>query len=81
MLNILAAIVSGLIVGTLALWLYPADVGLDWVQTILLGIGGSLLAALVSARRGEWFGRGGCLLSIVGAMVLIFLARWLAAQG
>lgn len=78
MLNILGAIVSGLIVGALARWLYPGTVDLSWVQTILLGIGGSLLAGLIATRGAAGFNRAGCLASILGAMALIFLGRWLA---
>ena len=78
MLNSIGAIFSGLIVGALARWLYPGDVDLGWVQTILLGLGGSLLAGLVTTRGRQGFNRAGCLASILGAMALIFLGRWLA---
>ena len=44
MLNIIGAIISGLVVGVLARWFYPGAVVMDWVATILLGIGGSLAA-------------------------------------
>ena len=77
MLNIIGAIFSGLIVGALARWLYPGAVDLGWVQTILLGLGGSLLAGLVTTRGGDGFNRAGCLAAILGAMALIFLGRWL----
>ncbi|QZP08835.1 hypothetical protein [Caenibius sp. WL] len=77
MLNILGAVVSGLIVGALARWFYPGTVDLGWVQTILLGIGGSLLADLVITRGRGGFNRAGCLSSLLGALALIFLGRWL----
>jgi uncharacterized membrane protein YeaQ/YmgE (transglycosylase-associated protein family) len=46
---------------------------------MLLGIGGSLLAGLIASRggRGDGVNRAGCLASIVGAMLLIFLGRHL----
>ncbi|HKX79852.1 MAG TPA: GlsB/YeaQ/YmgE family stress response membrane protein [Novosphingobium sp.] len=75
MLNIIGAILSGLIVGALARWFYPGEVGMGWVATILLGIGGSLLAGLVTTRGKSGFQRAGCLASILGAIVLIFLGR------
>ena len=78
MLNIVGAILSGLVIGALARWLYPGPVELGWMQTILLGIGGSLLAGLVATRGRGGFDRAGCLASVLGAMALIFLARWLA---
>ncbi|OCC24101.1 hypothetical protein MB02_08320 [Croceicoccus estronivorus] len=81
MINILGAIMSGLIVGALARWLYPGVVAMDWIQTILLGIGGSLFAGLITTRGAAGFNRAGCLASILGAMALIFLGRWLLAAG
>ncbi len=75
MLNILGAIVSGLVIGALARFFYPGAVEMGWIATILLGIGGSLLAGLVTSRGSADFSRAGCLASIVGAIVLIFLGR------
>ncbi len=82
MFNIIGAIFSGLIVGWLARFFYPGAVPMGWGMTILLGIGGSLLAGLVTASRSaggirEGVSRAGCLASILGAMVLIFIGRHL----
>lgn len=77
MLNIIGAIISGLIIGALARYFYPGPVPMGWIATILLGIGGSLVAGLVTSRGGRDFSRAGCLASIVGAVVLIFLGRLL----
>lgn len=75
MLNIIGAIVSGLVVGALARFFYPGAVEMGWIATILLGIGGSLIAGLVTSRGASEFNRAGCLASILGAIVLIFLGR------
>lgn len=75
MLNIIGAIVSGLVVGALARFFYPGAVEMGWIATILLGIGGSLLAGLVASRGRAEFSRAGCLASILGAIVLIFVGR------
>jgi uncharacterized membrane protein YeaQ/YmgE (transglycosylase-associated protein family) len=80
MINIIGAIVSGLIVGALARFFYPGEVPMGWIATILLGIGGSLLAGLVVSRGRREFNRAGCLASILGAIVLIFLGRVLGAN-
>jgi uncharacterized membrane protein YeaQ/YmgE (transglycosylase-associated protein family) len=77
MLNIIGAIVSGLIIGALARWFYPGVVEMGWIMTILLGVGGSLLAGLVTSRGQSEFHRAGCLASILGALVLIFIGRQL----
>jgi uncharacterized membrane protein YeaQ/YmgE (transglycosylase-associated protein family) len=44
MFRILGALISGFIIGILARWLYPGSVHMHMGTTILLGIGGSLLA-------------------------------------
>lgn len=75
MINIISAIVAGLVVGVLARWFYPGDVPMGWIMTILLGIGGSLAAGLVVTRGRDGFQRAGCLASVLGAMALILLAR------
>ena len=75
MLNIIGAIISGLIVGVLARFFYPGVVDMGWIMTILLGVGGSLLAGLVASRGRAEFSRAGCLASVLGAIVLIFLGR------
>lgn len=77
MLNVIGAIVSGLFVGALARLLYPGAVPMGWGMTILLGVGGSLLASLVTTRGqlGDGVNRAGCLASVIGGMVLIFIGR------
>lgn len=78
MINIVGAIVSGLMVGILARWFYPGAVELGWIMTIVLGVAGSLLTGLVATRGRSGFQRAGCLASVLGAMALILLGRMLA---
>ena len=75
MFNIIGAIFSGLIIGALARWFYPGAIEMGWIATILLGIGGSLLAGLITSRGQSELSRAGCLASILGAMALIFLGH------
>lgn len=75
MINIIGAIIGGLMVGVLARWFYPGAVEMGWIATILLGIGGSLLAGLITSRGRADFHRAGCLASLLGAMALIFIGR------
>ena len=77
MLNVLSAIIVGLIVGVLARFFYPGPVPMGWLATLLLGIGGSLLAGLVTSRGAREFHRAGFIASIVGAIVLIFVGHLL----
>ncbi|MCX7863584.1 MAG: GlsB/YeaQ/YmgE family stress response membrane protein [Novosphingobium sp.] len=75
MANVIGAIVSGLLIGVLARWFYPGAVEMGWIATILLGLGGSLAAGLVTTRGGRQFQRAGCLASVLGAMALIFIGH------
>ena len=77
MINILSAIVVGLVVGALARFFYPGPVEMNWLTTILLGVAGSLLAGFIATRGREGFQRAGCLASIIGAMALILIGRLL----
>ena len=77
MLNIIGAIVSGLVVGALARFFYPGAVEISWLWTIGLGVAGSLLAGMITSRGATGFHRAGCLASVVGAMALILLGRML----
>lgn len=80
MLNLLGIIVSGLIVGILARFFYPGEVPMGWIASILLGIGGSVLAGLVvtKGRLQDGIGQAGWIASILGAMALILIVRVLA---
>ncbi|MEO0062778.1 MAG: hypothetical protein RLZZ08_1338 [Pseudomonadota bacterium] len=73
--NIIGAIFSGLIIGALGRFFFPGDVPMGWIATILLGIGGSLVASLVVSRGSNDFSKPGCIASVLGAMALILLGR------
>jgi len=80
MFNLIGALISGLFVGALARWFYPGAIGMSWLMTSLLGVGGALLVGAFStlstgASLREGFSRAGCLGSVIGAMLLIWLAR------
>jgi uncharacterized membrane protein YeaQ/YmgE (transglycosylase-associated protein family) len=78
--NLLSMILSGLIIGLAARWFYPGTVPMGLGHTILLGIGGSLVAGLAASWRdgrpwGDGISRAGCIGSVLGAMLLIFIGR------
>jgi uncharacterized membrane protein YeaQ/YmgE (transglycosylase-associated protein family) len=79
MLNIISAIVTGLIVGALARFFYPGPVPMGWIMTCLLGIAGAVVANLVITRGKSTGGLNGAgfIASLVGAMALIFVFRLL----
>jgi uncharacterized membrane protein YeaQ/YmgE (transglycosylase-associated protein family) len=78
-LNLISIVISGLLVGLAAKFLYPGVVEMGWGRTILLGIAGSLVAGMATSWGNRdangGINRAGCLASIVGAMVLIFIGR------
>jgi uncharacterized membrane protein YeaQ/YmgE (transglycosylase-associated protein family) len=77
--GIIRMIVVGLIVGILARFLYPGAVHMGILMTIILGIVGSfaagLIGALIHRDSGEGFHPAGFFYSIIGAIIVIFLAR------
>ncbi|MEO5597796.1 MAG: GlsB/YeaQ/YmgE family stress response membrane protein [Novosphingobium sp.] len=81
MINLIVSAIVGIVVGLLARFFYPGAVHMGLLLTMILGIAGSLLAGFVASRGANGFNRAGFLASIVGAMVLIFLARLLHIGG
>lgn len=80
MFKLISIIISGLLVGFAARYLYPGDVPMGLGRTILLGIAGSLVAGLAAGWGSKDQGqvsRAGCIASVLGAMVLIFIGRHL----
>lgn len=81
-MGILGTIVVGLIVGALARWIMPGEQKMGWILTILLGIGGSMLAGFVGGALG-WYQPGegaGWIASVVGAIVVLFVVQKLRAS-
>ena len=78
MLHIVWSIVVGFIVGLIASAIMHTHLG--FVGTTLLGIVGSVIGGLIARLfsrppEGSKFHPAGFLLSIIGAIVLVFLAR------
>jgi uncharacterized membrane protein YeaQ/YmgE (transglycosylase-associated protein family) len=81
-MGVIRMIVVGLIVGVLARFFYPGPVDAGWIVTILLGIAGSFLAGFAvqmmsPAQRNQPLHPAGWIASILGGMLLIFIARLL----
>jgi uncharacterized membrane protein YeaQ/YmgE (transglycosylase-associated protein family) len=77
MFNFIVTVITGLVVGILARFFYPGPVPMNWLWTILLGVGGSVLAGFVTSRGRAGFHRAGFIASVLGAMALIFIGRLL----
>lgn len=76
-MQLLWMIVVGLIVGALAKLIMPGRDPGGVIVTILLGIGGSIMAGLLGRAVG-WYGPGqpvGFIASVIGAIILLAIYR------
>ena len=84
MLNFIVWLIVGLIAGALARLLMPGRDPMGIIATILLGIVGSIVGGLVSwaiwGSDTRGFQPAGILLSILGAIVVLFLWRMMKSR-
>jgi uncharacterized membrane protein YeaQ/YmgE (transglycosylase-associated protein family) len=76
-MDLLAALIVGLIVGAIAKLLMPGRDPGGIIVTMLIGVAGALLATWLG-RALNWYGPGqnaGWIASIIGAIILLFLYR------
>jgi uncharacterized membrane protein YeaQ/YmgE (transglycosylase-associated protein family) len=82
-MGILWTILVGGVVGAVARFLLPGEQKMGWIMTILLGVGGSLVAGFVGQAIG-WYRAGqgaGFIASVIGALVLLFVVGKLKGGG
>jgi uncharacterized membrane protein YeaQ/YmgE (transglycosylase-associated protein family) len=76
-MHVLWMIIVGLIVGALAKLIMPGRDPGGFIVTMLLGVGGSLLAGLLGRAVG-WYREGepaGFIASVVGAIIILAIYR------
>jgi uncharacterized membrane protein YeaQ/YmgE (transglycosylase-associated protein family) len=78
MLHIIWYIIVGFIVGLIARAVMPGVQHLGFILTTLLGIGGSIVGGLIGRlfskpEPGAAFHPAGVILSIIGAIILLFI--------
>jgi uncharacterized membrane protein YeaQ/YmgE (transglycosylase-associated protein family) len=80
MFGIIGWIIFGLIVGVIAKLLMPGRDPGGMIVTILIGIAGALVGGFIGRALGFYGPNGGAgyLMSIVGAVLLLFIYRRLA---
>ena len=82
MFSLLWTLLIGLLVGAIAKMLMPGKDPGGWIVTILLGIAGSFVAGYLGRMLG-WYQEGqsaGFIMSILGAVVLLFIYRLLSGK-
>jgi uncharacterized membrane protein YeaQ/YmgE (transglycosylase-associated protein family) len=78
MLHIIWSIIVGFIVGLIARAVMPGVQHLGFIATTLLGVGGSIVGGLIARlfskpAPGSTFHAAGFILSIIGAIILLFV--------
>jgi uncharacterized membrane protein YeaQ/YmgE (transglycosylase-associated protein family) len=78
MLHIIWSIIVGFIVGLIARAVMPGMQHLGFLMTTLLGIGGSIVGGLIGRlfskpEPGTSFHAAGFIMSIIGAILLLFI--------
>ena len=84
MLHIIWSIIIGFVVGLVARAVMPGVQHLGFIMTTLLGIGGSIVGGLIGRlfskpAPGSAFHPAGFILSIIGAIILLFIWGKLAS--
>jgi uncharacterized membrane protein YeaQ/YmgE (transglycosylase-associated protein family) len=78
--HLLWMLIVGLVVGAIARWLMPGAENMGWLMTALLGIAGSFVGGFIARlfskpADGAIVHPAGLILSVIGAMILLFVAR------
>jgi len=76
------ALIMGLVAGAIARFIFPGQQQMSWLKTMLLGVGGALLAGLLGRAVG-WYEMGegpGLIASVVGALLIIFIVGRLPSK-
>ncbi|MBU3059627.1 MULTISPECIES: GlsB/YeaQ/YmgE family stress response membrane protein [Pseudomonas] len=74
-MGIIGTIIIGLLVGLVARFLKPGNDSMGWIMTILLGIGGALLATYGGQALGIYAAgeAAGFIGAVVGAIILLVI--------
>lgn len=79
-------LIGGLIVGLIARLLMPGKEALPagilgWLLTAVLGIAGAFVGGFIASTLWSGNATGGWIMSIIGAMILLFLLRLIVGRG
>ena len=81
-MSILLFLLFGLIVGAVARFIVPGREPGGWVVSMVLGVLGSFLGGFIGRSAG-WYREGepaGFLMSLVGAIILVFIYHAIAGR-
>ena len=85
MFHLIWMFIVGIVVGVIAKWILPVG-HIGWIMTGVLGIVGSFVGGFIARlfskpSDGSLVHPAGILLSIVGALIVLFLYRFLGLAG
>jgi uncharacterized membrane protein YeaQ/YmgE (transglycosylase-associated protein family) len=86
MFHLIWMFIVGIVVGLIARWIMPGAQHMGWIMTGMLGIVGSFVGGFIARlfskpADGALLHPAGILLSIVGAVIVLFLARLAGLTG
>jgi len=75
--SLIGMLIVGFVVGVLARWIYPGTISMGFWATVVVGVIGSLiggvLGGLVFRSRDGRFHPGGWIMSVIGALVVLWV--------
>ena len=74
-MGLVSWVIVGLIAGALARLLMPGQVPMKLWQTVLLGMGGSVVAGVIFKRDTDYSDMG-IVWSTIGAIIVLVVYRW-----
>lgn len=80
LIDIIVALVAGLIIGLLARLIMPGRDPMGLLTTAVLGIAGSFLGTITNIYLLGRQRQAGWILSIIGALILLGIYRWFVAR-
>jgi len=86
MFQLIWMFIVGIVVGLIARWIMPGAQHMGLLMTGVLGVAGSFVGGFIARlfskpADGALVHPAGILLSIVGALILLFLAQYLGLAG
>ena len=81
MLHLIWSVIVGFLVGLIARAVLPGAQHMSFIATTVVGIVGSLIGGVIGSifkkpESGAWFHPAGFVMSIVGAIVLLLILRF-----
>ena len=86
LLGIISWVIFGVVVGAIAKMIMPGNQNMGWLMTIILGIVGSMVGGFVAGllgigQDGNMWDIGSIAISVLGALLVLFIYGKLTSRG